>query len=62
MYVELFYESLINEVRQEAFRFRTFILNGFSSITEEYKWRLPYFYNKGKGLCFFIIIKPMDFI
>ena len=53
MSIELFYESLTNELREEAYRFRSFILNDFPFITEEYKWRIPYFYYKRKGVCFF---------
>jgi len=51
--VAFFYESLTDDERQEAHRFRSFILNGFPFITEEYKWRLPYFYYRGRGICFF---------
>lgn len=50
--LQSFYENQTEPNQSCFFALRQFILKLHSDFTEEYKYGLPFFYFRGKGLCY----------
>ncbi len=57
--LDLFYLKQQEEIRDCLLALKTVILKFDKNITPEFKYKLPFFYFKGKPLCYFWIHKKL---
>lgn len=55
--LDIFYLKQEEQIRECLLALKTIILNFNQEITPEWKYKLPFFYYKGKMLCYFWIHK-----